>query len=183
MTGYDRAELDEMVQNWLDANLKCEAANDWKPLAEMYTADATYGWNYGPTEDFMAIGREEIRDLALGQEMLGLEGWQYPYQEVIIDHVSGTVMGLWKQVADATRPDGSHYEVHGFGGSWFRYAGNGQWSWHRDFFDFGNVSALFIEMMTDKTLSAGMHKRIERAMSGEKLPGYYPLGKTPVALW
>src|SRR5438128_1144868 len=54
MADFDRAELDEMVQRWVQANKDCEARRDWKPLADFYTADATYGWNYGPTEEFMA---------------------------------------------------------------------------------------------------------------------------------
>ena len=93
------------------------------------------------------MGRDEIRDFALGMEMGGLDGWTYPYQKVLIDEHQGEVIGLWKQVADAKRPDGSAYEVAGLGGSWFRYAGNWQWSWQRDFFDFGNATALFVEMM------------------------------------
>ena len=44
-------------------------------------------------------------------------------------------------MADATRPDGSPYVIAGIGGSWFRYGGNGQWSWQRDFFDVGNATA------------------------------------------
>ena len=32
------------------------------------------------------------------------------------------------------------------GGPWFRYAGNYKWSWQRDFFDFGNAMALFMEL-------------------------------------
>ena len=71
--------------------------------------------------------------------MGGLDGWTYPYQRVLIDDAQGEVLGLWKQVADATRPDGSHYEIAGLGGSWFRYGGNCQWSWQRDFFDVGNA--------------------------------------------
>ena len=58
--------------------------------------------------------------------MGGLEGWTYPYQKVLIDDRQGEVLGLWKQVADATRADGSNYEIAGLGGSWFRYAGD--WS-------------------------------------------------------
>ncbi|MGZ4574109.1 MAG: nuclear transport factor 2 family protein, partial [Mycobacteriaceae bacterium] len=58
MAQFDRAELDEMVQRWIDENKRCEAMGDWKPLAEMYTVDATYGWNYGPKQDFMAVGRD-----------------------------------------------------------------------------------------------------------------------------
>ncbi|WP_067814552.1 nuclear transport factor 2 family protein [Nocardia inohanensis] len=183
MADFDRAELDEMVRRWLQANKDCEAAGDWKPLAEFYTEDATYGWNYGPTQEFMAVGRDEIRDIALGVEMDGLEGWTYPYQDVVVDDRSGNVIGLWKQVADATRADGSHYIPHGIGGSWFRYGGDFQWSWQRDFFDFGNVSALFLEMITADALSPGMNKRIQRATSGEKLPGWYPIGTAPVVLW
>ena len=75
MAGYSRDELDEMVERWLDANKQCEAQGDWRPLADMFTEDATYGWNLGPKEDFMSVGREEIRDHAHSREMGGLDGW------------------------------------------------------------------------------------------------------------
>ncbi len=182
MAGFDRDELDEMVARWLQANKDCEAAGDWRPLAEYYTEDATYGWNYGPKQEFMAVGRDEIRDIAVGLEMDGLEGWSYPYQDWVIDDRSGNLIGLWKQVADAKRPDGRNYSPEGIGGSWFRYGGDFQWSWQRDFFDFGNVSALFMEMITNNALSDGMNKRIERSGSGP-LPGWYKIGEAPVPLW
>ena len=57
MATFDRAELDEMITRWVDANKRAEAEGDWKPLADMYTEDATYGWNYGPKDEFMAVGR------------------------------------------------------------------------------------------------------------------------------
>jgi len=182
MTAYPREEIEEMVERWLQANRDCEAAGDWKPLADMYTEDATYGWNYGPRTDFMAIGRDEIRELALGAEMGGLDGWQYPYEEILIDDKQGFVVGFWRQVADDHRDDGTQYEVHGIGGSWFRYAGDFKWSWQRDWFDFGNAGALFLEMMGAEKLSEGMTARMHRSMSGP-LPGYYPAGTSPVKLW
>jgi hypothetical protein len=180
---YPYEELAEMVERWLAANRKAEADEDWKPMAELYTEDATYGWNLGPNEEFMAVGRQEIRDIALGLEMGGLDGWTYPYQKVLIDPAKGEVIGLWKQIADARRPDGSAYEVAGIGGSWFRYGGDWQWSWQRDFFDVGNATALFIEMIKAGALSEGMQRRIERAASGERLPGHYRPGESPAPLW
>ena len=180
MPPFDRSELDEMVQRWLAANEECEAAGDWGPLADMYTEDATYGWNFGPREDFMAVGREEIRSIALGLEMGGLDGWVYPYQHVLVDDRLGQVLGLWKQVAETD--DGRRYEVGGIGGSWFGYGGDFQWAWQRDFFDFGNATALFLEMMADGTLSAGMTARMERSLS-QSLPGHYPIGQAPAPIW
>src|SRR5690606_35963125 len=182
MPAYPREELEEMVERWLQANRDAEAAGDWRPMAELYTEDATYGWNYGPKENFMAVGRDEIGDIALGLEMGGLDGWQYPYQEILIDPEKGQVVGFWKQVADATRADGTHYEVAGIGGSWFRYGGNFQWCWQRDWFDYGNAAAVFMEMLGDGTLSEGMTKRMERVAAGS-LPGHYRIADTPVGLW
>jgi hypothetical protein len=182
MAAFPREELEEMVKRWLDTNRRCEELGDWRPLADLYTEDATYGWNLGPREEFMAVGRAEIRDIALGLEMGGLDGWAYPYQEILIDDAKGQVVGFWKQVADATRADGSPYEVPGIGGSWFRYAGDWQWSWQRDFFDFGNAAALFMEMIGDGTLSEGMTRRMERSASKD-LPGHYRLGQAPAGLW
>ena len=43
--------------------------------------------------------------------MGGLDGWTYPYQEILIDERKGQVIGLWKQIADAKRADGSDYVV------------------------------------------------------------------------
>lgn len=182
MAAFPRDEMEEMVQRWLDTNKACEEAGDWAPLAEMYTEDATYGWNLGPREEFMAVGRDEIREIAVGLEMTGLEGWTYPYEEILIDDRKGQVIGLWRQIADVTREDGTPYEVAGLGGSWFRYAGNFQWSWQRDWFDYGNVADLFMEMIKAGTLSEGMTKRMDRSMKGP-LPGHFRLGEAPVGLW
>jgi hypothetical protein len=173
---YPRAELDEMVRRWLAANKECEERGDWTPLASMYTAGATYGWNMGPGEEFMVAGRDQIRDIALALEMGGLDGWSYPYQRVLIDDRLGEVVGFWKQTA-------GRYEVAGIGGSWFRYGGDWQWEWQRDFFDLGNATALFLDMLKAGDLSDGMRRRMERAASGEKLPGHHRLGAGPVPLW
>ena len=182
MPAYPRSELEAMVERWPQANRDAEASGDWGPMADLYTADATYGWNCGPKEHFMAVGRDEIRAFALGTEMEGLGGWEYPYEEILIDEAKGQVIGLWRQIADATRPDGSHYEVAGLGGSWFRYGGDVHWSWQRDWFDFGNAAAVFMEMIGDGVLSEGMTKRMERVAAGS-LPGHYRVADVPVGLW
>ncbi len=183
MPAFPRSELDEMVQRWLAANRDCERNGDWRPLAQMYTPDATYGWNMGPNEEFMVSGRDQIRDIALALEMGGLDGWSYPYQKVLVDAGQGEVVGFWKQIAGARRADGSPYQVAGIGGSWFAYGGNWQWSWQRDFFDLGNATALFVEMIKADVLSDGMRRRMERSVSGERLPGHYQIGKGPTPLW
>ena len=180
MPPFPRAELEQMVERWLQANRDAEAAGDWTTMASCYAEDATYGWNYGPGEDFMCVGRDEIRDVALGVEMGGLDGWQYPYQRVLIDDQQGEVIGLWKQVA--IHEDGTTEEVAGIGGSWFIYGGDQRWRWQRDWFDFGNAASLFMEMMTAGKLSDGMVGRMNRSMKPD-LPGYYPQGKAPVNLW
>ena len=89
-------------------------------MAEWYAEDATYGWMYAPDEHFMAVGRDQIRDCAIGIEMDGLDGWHYDYQCTMIDEAKGMVVGFWKQrsgiIDDAT---GEEYEILGIGGSWF----------------------------------------------------------------
>src|SRR6185312_15124749 len=86
MTSSSKREaLEDWVARWLKANQDSEKAGDWKNLADFYTDDATYGWNIGPKEDVMCVGKDEIRDVALGLEMEGLENWNYEYQKVLID--------------------------------------------------------------------------------------------------
>ena len=185
MTPLPREQLEGFVQRWLEVNREAERNGDWTPLAQFYADDATYGWNIGPKEDVMCVGKNEIRDIALGLEMAGLQGWTYPYQRVLIDEKIGEVVGFWKQVA--TDADGDSKEIYGIGGSWFRLnAGpNGEAliEWQRDFFDFGHVQKLYLQLMQDGKLSKGMQERIQRSLAGEKLPGYYPLGQAPVPIW
>ena len=45
------------------------------------------------------------------------------------------------------------------------------------------MTALFLEMIKAGALSEGMRRRMERAVSGEKVTGHYPLGEGPVPLW
>ena len=182
MPAFPRDEMEEMVERWLQANRDAEASGDWRAMADLYAEDATYGWNYGPKTEFMAVGREEIRDVALGQEMGGLDGWEYPYQQLLIDDRKGQVVGFWRQLATATRADGSRYEVAGIGGSWFGYAGGFRWAWQRDWFDYGNAAACFLEMMSDGTLSAGMTERMHRSLGGDN-PGHYDIGTAPAPIW
>ena len=69
MSAFTRDEIDEFWQSWLEVNREAERRGDWKIMADHYAEDATYGWMYTPDEHFMAVGREEIRELAIGQEM------------------------------------------------------------------------------------------------------------------
>jgi hypothetical protein len=176
-----REHLDKWVEQWLDANRECERKGDWKPLADFYTDDATYGWNIGPKEDVMCVGKGQIRDVALGLEMEGLENWVYEYQKVLVDDKQGEVVGFWKQIVN--KSDGTQGEIYGIGGSWFRLNSDLLIEWQRDFFDFGHVAYMFGQLIGSGDLSEGMQKRIQRATAGEKVPGYYPLGKAPVPIW
>jgi hypothetical protein len=176
-----REQLDDWVARWLKANQDGEKAGDWKNLADFYTDDATYGWNIGPKDDVMCIGKDEIRDVALGLEMEGLENWVYEYQKVIIDEKLGEIVGFWKQIAN--KSDGARDEIYGIGGSWFRLNDDLLIEWQRDFFDFGHVQKAFIKLIESGDLTPTMQKRIERSVAGEKLPGYYPLGHSPIPIW
>ncbi len=182
MTSSSKREaLEDWADRWLKANRDAEAAGDWKPLADFYTEDATYGWNIGPKEDVMCVGRDEIRDVALGLEMEGLENWVYEYQKVLIDEKQNEIVGFWKQIAN--KSDGTTDEIYGIGGSWFRLNDQLLIEWQRDFFDFGHVQKAFVNLISSGDLTPTMQKRIERSMAGEKLPGYYPLGEAPVKIW
>ena len=160
-----------------------QEAGDWRPMADMYTEDATYGWNIGPNEEFMAVGRDEIRDIALGLEMGGLDGWTYPYQKVLIDRRQGEIIGLWKQIADADSPRRLALRDRRARGQLVPLRRRLAVVLAARLLRRGNATALFIEMIKADTLSDGMRRRIERAASGELLPGHYRLGEAPAGLW
>ena len=98
-------ELEEMMQRWLDLNRRCEErlrlATDGghvhrgRHLRMEHRARTTSSWP--------SVGTRSASSPS-GLEMVGLGGWTYPYQRVLIDDVQGEILGLWKQIADATRP-------------------------------------------------------------------------------
>ena len=89
MSDLTRAEIEEFWETWLEINREAERTGDWRIMADWYAEDATYGWMYTPDEHFMAVGREQIRDWAIGIEMDGLDGWHYDYQCTMIDEAKG----------------------------------------------------------------------------------------------
>lgn len=174
-SGWPREELEEMVKRWLQANIRAEETGDWQHLAPLYTDDAEYRWTVGPGEEFVAHGKKQIEELAVGEQMAGFEGWTYPYQSLLIDAQKGEAVGFWKQVSPFQRADGTAIEVDGVGGSWFRYAGDYKWCWQRDFFDLLSVFAAFSEIAAQGNLSAPVKKKLFDKARGRLLPGHQRL--------
>jgi hypothetical protein len=181
MPAFDRAELDEMWQRWIAVNLLSQDKGDWSDCADYYAEDATYGWMYQPDKHFMAVGREQIRDWALGTEMLGFDGWRYPYVASVIDDRQGLCVGFWRQISTINDPTGEPYEVVGIGGSWFQYGGNMQWAWQRDFFDVTSAAQTIMQLISDGNVTDSMTKRFEMVAAGA--PGHYTRANLPAPIW
>lgn len=168
MPPVPREELEEMVRRFRATNDEAGRTGNWAPLAEFYTDDALYTWNNGARHEFVARGRDQIREWVLGTEMEGLEGWQYDYVRTLIDDQRGEVVAFWRQQSPAAS-DGTRHEIAGTGGSWFHYAGDFKWDWQRDFFDHMNAGTVFLDMAKAGTLSDGMQRRMEK---GASMPGW-----------
>ncbi|QIK75840.1 nuclear transport factor 2 family protein [Nocardioides piscis] len=189
-TDFSRAEIDQFWQTWLEANRKAEASNDWGVLAEHYAEDATYGWMYTPDEHFMAVGREQIRDWALGTEMQGLDGWHYDYVATVTDETTGMVVGFWKQKAGITDDEtGKEYQILGLGGSWFGIvrvgdgADSGQLKigWQRDWFDLGSTAHTFLTLAGSGKAPQPLLDRM--GLKGMDQPGHYRRADLPSTVW
>ena len=169
MPAFPREEIQEMVDRWVAANNEAGRTGDWSKMSEFFEEDAVYSWCTGPKWEFVARGRKQIHEWAFGSEMAGLEKWTYPYVRTLIDDQKGEFIGIWRQVAPVQGPDGKPYEIHGTGGSWFRYGGNSKWAWQRDFFDHGCAGATFMAMMSNGDLT---DKMMERMKNGSNMPGW-----------
>jgi hypothetical protein len=182
---FERGRMQEHWERWLDANRRAERDRNWTPLADFYAEDATYGWMYSPDEHFMAMGRTEIRDYALGTEMAGLEGWHYDYVAVVMDETNGMVVGFWRQRAGIHDDAGREYEILGIGGSWFGYGiaadGGYEFAWQRDWFDLGAAAHTFLEIAASGKAPQGLLDRMN--LHGPSQPGHYTLANLPSSVW
>lgn len=170
---YDRDDFDVFWRKWLEINWEAERTGDWGIMADLYEEDATYGYTYAAGDQYMNVGREEIRAGVLGLEMLGFQGWIYPYQSVIFDERTGQAFGFWRQLSTFNAPDGKPYEVQGIGGSWFQYSGRQSWSWQRDMFDPGVATTAMLAVLKDGNASPQLDERMELIRKGD-MPGHFP---------
>ena len=190
MTDLTRAEIEEFWDSWLDVNREAERIGDWRIMADHYAVDATYGWMYSPNEQFMAVGRDQIRDYAIGIEMDGLDGWHYDYQATVIDEKNQMIVGFWKQrsgiVDDAT---GEEFEILGIGGSWFGVerqtagddAGQLKVAWQRDWFDMPSTAHTFLQIIEAGKAPETLLKRM--SVTGHGVPGHYHHKDLPSTVW
>ena len=179
MSTYTYEEIRAHLERFVEANrVSGEKGEGWDKMSEFYTEDAMYSWNCGTEEEFVARGRKEIQEWAFGLEMAGLDGWRYPYVRTLIDPEKGEVVVFWRQQSPQIDPaTGKPYEILGTGGSWFRYGGNGQWSWQRDWFDIGNAGVCFLTMAENNHLNETMLKRLEEGASGKLAPGHVKMSE------
>lgn len=179
-----REDMEAFWASWLAANRVAEQDQDWGPLADFYAEDATYGWMYTPDEHFMAVGRDQIREWALGMEMAGLDGWHYDYVATVMDEKAAMLIGFWKQKAGILDASGEEFEVLGIGGSWFGLQGTGdgfEIAWQRDWFDLGSVAHTFLAVAGSGRAPQGLLDRM--GLDGKTQPGHYPLADLPSSVW
>lgn len=106
-----RAEVEAMFERWLATNKEAERTRNWGPLADYYAEDATYRYTIGQFGTREAKGREEVRKLVMDRDMIGFEGWTFPYEWVVID--GDKIMTKWHMQPPYRREDGSPYRVLG----------------------------------------------------------------------
>ena len=111
-------------------------------MADLYTEDATYGWNVGPNDEFMVVGRErDPRDRPRPRDGRASTAGPTRTRRCSSTTRRARSSACGSRWPTPRGPTARHYEIAGLGGSWFRYGGNFQWSWQRDFFDVGNAGA------------------------------------------
>jgi hypothetical protein len=140
---------------------------------------------YTPDEHFMAMGRQEIREIALGKEMEGLDGWHYDYMATVKDESNGMIVGFWRQKAGIADDDGNEFEIQGIGGSWFglRRDADGElrYDWQRDWFDLGSTATTFLAIVSSGKAPQGLIDRMH--LNGMEQPGHYRLADLPSTVW
>lgn len=106
-----RDEVRQMLDRWLETNREAEASGDWAGLADYYAPDATYRYTIGAFGSREAIGRDAVRALVMERDMIGFQGWTFPYEWIVID--GEKVMTKWYMQPPFERPDGTPYRVLG----------------------------------------------------------------------
>ncbi|MBI4953418.1 MAG: nuclear transport factor 2 family protein [Myxococcales bacterium] len=100
-----------MTERWLKANKEAEARRDWSVLMPFYAEAATYCYTIGAFGRREARGFDEVRRLVMDRDMVGFDGWTFPYDWLVID--GDKIMTKWHMVPPFKRKDGTAYRVLG----------------------------------------------------------------------
>ena len=104
-------EVREVMDRFVEANLKCEEERNWAPLAEFYADDALYQHTMGAAGMRVARGKDEVRRLVMERDMEGFDGWRFPYEWVVIN--GDKVITKWWNQAPVNHEDGTPYRIVG----------------------------------------------------------------------
>lgn len=137
MSEFSREEIEREFQR----RITMQERDDWKGFGETFTHDAVYVEHHEGTFE----GREAILAWLI-PVMDRCRGWTYPIDWVAID--GNRVVYHWKNRLPGKRPDGSFYEFAGL--SVVEYAGNGQWSFQEDVYNWEIGEKVIQDYIADK---------------------------------
>jgi ketosteroid isomerase-like protein len=104
-------EVRDVIDRFVATSRKGDAERNWAPLADFYAEDAVYKYTMGKAGMRVARGRDEVRRLVMMRDMAGFEGWEFPYEWVLVD--GNKVITKWWNEAPAKREDGTPYRIVG----------------------------------------------------------------------
>lgn len=137
MSEFSREEIEREFQR----RIAMQERDDWKGFGETFTQNAVYVEHHEGTFE----GREAILAWLI-PVMDRCRGWTYPIDWVAID--GNRVIYHWKNRLPGKRPDGSFYEFAGL--SVVEYAGNGQWSFQEDVYNWELGEKVIQDYIADK---------------------------------
>ncbi len=113
MSDFERSdeEVRAVMQRFVATSDRCAETRDWRPLADFFAEDAVYRYTMGAAGTRIARGRDEVRRLVMERDMMGFDGWTFPYEWICTD--GNRVITKWWNQAPARKPDGSPYRVVG----------------------------------------------------------------------
>jgi ketosteroid isomerase-like protein len=113
MSEFKRSEKEvrEVMGRFVETSRRAEDTGDWAALADFFAEDAEYRYTMGSHGMRVARGREEVRRLVMQRDMMGFDGWRFPYDTVAVD--GAEVITRWWNEAPAKHEDGSPYRIIG----------------------------------------------------------------------
>ena len=146
MSTFSRDEIEREFQ----CRVAIQEKDDWRAFGETFTPDAVYVEHHEGTFK----GRDNI--LAwLVPVMDRCRGWTYPIDWVAID--GNRVIYHWLNRLPGKRPSGAFYEWPGI--SVVEYAGNGQWAFQEDIYNWELGEKVIKDYIADKAARKAQQAR------------------------
>jgi hypothetical protein len=165
---FNYSELLEFMNIWKSDLEKCRKKQDFSRLGKFFTDDCVFNYTqFGHNSEYLrpnpfeVVGPKGIVDAIQAGNLLGLNGWSYPWFFYVIDPRKANILYFYQAVSPYEKEDGTFFKTATTGITRLHYAGSYQIDYIDDLYDYEYQHDLEEELVIRRIAPPNMVARVD----------------------